>query len=188
MPSNGRIYRTRLEVLRDILGIAGEEANKSRIIRLANLNPASFDRYVAFCLENGLLELEDSHYHKTGVSGPAIEAINHVLTKAEELGFAIRDLEAMIGRENPEPAPEAPALRFASAAAWSDLTRSGARRNGFPLDPAAPRWAPHVVTVTVESPSNPSRAAKESSTHPPLPELLREDQRSTGRASRSRGK
>ena len=180
MPANGRAYRTRLEVLRDILGVPGDEANKSRIIRLANLNPTAFDRYVTFCLETGLLELEDNRYRKTGVSLPAIQAINLVLSKAGELGCAIRDLGMTLGREGAEPDPEAPVVRFASSAAWGDLTRSGARTNGFALYPAAPRWVNPAPLLGVAAASDAHRRRRNA----PSPAPPRSPARPGRRAAR----
>jgi hypothetical protein len=114
--------------------------NKSRILRWANLNPTAFDRYISFCLESGVLEMTDNRYRKTGVSLPAVQAINQVLAKAEELGSAIRDLGTTFGRPEAEADLGGPVVRFASSAAWDDLTRSGGHGNGFWLYPAASKW------------------------------------------------
>ena len=188
MPPNGRAYRTRLEVLRDILGVPGDEANKSRIIRLANLNPTAFDRYVTFCLQTGLLELEDNRYRKTGVSVPAMQAIDLVLAKAGELGCAIRDLGMTLGREGVEPDPEAPAVRFASTAAWGDLTRSGARGNGFALYPATPKWVSHNARLGVSADSGSRTGVTASVAPPPRRTPERTARRPARRSPRPRGK
>ena len=187
MPPNGRAYRTRLEVLRDILGVPGDEANKSRIIRLANLNPTAFDRYVRFCLETGLLELEDNRYRKTGVSVPAIQAINHVLAKAGELGTAIRDLGTTLGREGVDLDSQAPVVRFASAAAWGDLTRSGAPGNGSASYDAASPWVKRVALVNETAASGPRTGRKGPRAGPPPPPRARPTRAPGRRSPRRRG-
>jgi predicted transcriptional regulator len=183
---NARAYRTRLEVLRDILGVPGEEANKSRIIRLANLNPTAFDRYVSFCLDSGLLELADNRYRKTGVCVPAIQAINHVLAKAEELGSAIRELGTTIGLESLDP--EAPVLRFASSAAWGDLTRSGARGSGYALYPVAPKWVSTAAPPALTAGSGAGTRSKELLARPRLRARVHPGRRRARRSPPMRGK
>lgn len=61
----GRKYRTKLELLRDFLTAAQTEYPKTRIMHRANLNRATYDRYLSFCQERQLLVRMSGGYSLT---------------------------------------------------------------------------------------------------------------------------
>jgi predicted transcriptional regulator len=149
-PAGTPRYRTKVEVLRDILETTAPEASKSRILRLANLNPISFDHYLAFCIGTGLLERAGRKFRRTGSGDAAIEAIEGLMKKAEELGVAVRRLGATLGSEELPAVESTAALRFASLNAWDELVRHGARSGAYRPSRATPRRAAKTVRSTAE--------------------------------------
>jgi predicted transcriptional regulator len=175
-----RRYRTRLEILRDVLATAQKESNKTRIIRLANLNPTAFHRYMTFCVENGLLEVNGARYRNTKAGVATVGAIDRILSKAEELGFAVRDLGSVVGRENSRPVQPSPSLRVVAAVAWNELLKNAARSGGLeiefvdtrPVDPASSEVLLIGTGAPVRPPPTPAvRGARRPSR---LPSRMRE--------------
>lgn len=104
-----------------MLAVGQLEANKTRLIRVANLNPACFERYVGFCVQAGFLELRGDRYRTTNAGEIAVGAIGRILSKAEELDAAVRELGSVARGGSVGAVPAGHALRFASAVAWSEL-------------------------------------------------------------------
>lgn len=140
--SGARRYRTKVEVLRDILTQADPPSSKTGIVRRANLNPDSFDRYLAFCVGSGLIVPTGRRFRRTESGDEAVFAIRRLLTKAEEFGSAVRELGSCVGGDRDESAaPSRPALRFASTAIWDELAKQAARSGGIRMleSDSAPR-------------------------------------------------
>ena len=62
MSRASRRYRTKLEVLRDVLWAAKRTPRQTRIIGMANLNLESFSRYARFTVAEGLRRRENGGY------------------------------------------------------------------------------------------------------------------------------
>lgn len=126
-----RRYRTKFEVLRDVLEASRHGSKKTRIIGLANLNHESFDSYVSFCLRNGLLVRRDGGYETTARAEETLGTIEVVLTKVSELDEALRALAGLIspGRmETLASDPSAvPLLRQSSGYVLASLHYAGTR-------------------------------------------------------------
>jgi predicted transcriptional regulator len=130
--SSGQRYRTKIEVLRAILESTAAESTKTRILRRANLNPVSFERYLAFCVGTGLVEPAGRRFRRTVSGDAAMVAIDSLIGKAAELGSAMQQLGSCLGSEAP-PVESTAALRFASLAAWDELARWSARSGGVAM-------------------------------------------------------
>ncbi len=130
--SGGQRYRTKIEVLRALLESTAAESTKTRILRRANMNPASFDRYLAFCVGTGLVESAGRKFHRTVSGDAAMVAIDSLIGKAAELGSAMQQLGTCLGGET-SPVESTAALRFASLAAWDELTRRSAHSGGMAM-------------------------------------------------------
>lgn len=124
-------YRTKVEVLRDVLLSAQPDSSKTRIQRLANLNPASLENYLALCVGTGLVEPLGGRFRRTSSGDEAISAIDRVMRRAEELGFAVQQLGTCLGADEVRVSESISGLRFASTEAWDALARSAARSEGF---------------------------------------------------------
>jgi predicted transcriptional regulator len=92
-----RKYRARIEILRDVLAAAQHEDKKTRIIGLANLNLASFDKYAAYCIEHGLLVSKNGEYKLTSRAEKTLGVIHVVLTKSSELAEALQEFGRVSG-------------------------------------------------------------------------------------------
>lgn len=91
----GSGYRTRLEILRDVLVFARHGVSKSRIMSLANLSPRSLQSYLSMSVSSGLLAREGRRYRSTPVAQDLTEAIERVLSHAGELSLAIDHLQRL---------------------------------------------------------------------------------------------
>jgi Winged helix-turn-helix len=114
--------------------IASKES-KTRIIRLANLNPASFDHYIAFGVGCGLIESNGSRYQRTATGAATLEAIGRLFDRTQELNAAVREFGTSLGGRDVAPIPDLPTLRFVSSIAWDELTRRATRQAGFERSP-----------------------------------------------------
>jgi predicted transcriptional regulator len=85
----GRQYRSKLEMLRDFLAAAQVETRKTRIMYRANLNQASFARYVALCQKQQLLTKVSGGYTVTPRAEELLLSINRVLSKVSDLQVAV---------------------------------------------------------------------------------------------------
>jgi predicted transcriptional regulator len=90
--SNGRKYRTQVEVLRDLLEAARRDRCKTRIIGHANLNEESFARYAFLALSEGLLERGCEGFRVTALAEEWLGQANLVLAKRAELDLAVDNL------------------------------------------------------------------------------------------------
>ena len=147
-----RRYRTKLEVLRDLVVVAGREPRKTRIIGLANLNRSSFDRYVRLALSLGLLEHRGAGYAPTARAEGWLEAVDSVLGKGGELSAAMGQLSQLTaGEVRSGPASRSldrdSTMRSISRLAWSnlfvpELTEGGSARSGGRLAIPSARASP----------------------------------------------
>lgn len=90
-----RPYRTKIEILRDLVGAADRDSRKSRIISHANLNEESFSRYSSLAMQHGLLGRTPVGYRATDRGQEWVHAADRVLTKRSELFAALRDLRTL---------------------------------------------------------------------------------------------
>jgi predicted transcriptional regulator len=126
MPTQRR-YRTKLEVLRDLVVAAAREPRKTRIIGLANLNRTSFDRYARLALSLGLLEHRAGGYAPTALAEGWVDAVDSVLGKGSELSAALGQLSQLTSRGARPAAPKRSAdtestVRSIARLAWSNLS------------------------------------------------------------------
>lgn len=113
-----RKYRTRIEVLRDLLEASQKTGRKTRIIGLANLNPGYFETYARFCLDHRLLEFTTEGYRPTERTEPVLAAIRRVVSKSSELDDALQFLASVI-RQGPELGNlGGPATRVYASGGW----------------------------------------------------------------------
>lgn len=85
----GRRYRTKLELLRDVLSAVQSEPVKTRIMNRANLNQVSFARYVTLCKENQLLVEVSGGFTLTPHAEEILQSLNQVLSRMAELRVAV---------------------------------------------------------------------------------------------------
>ena len=57
--------RSRMDIIADILSVAGEETKKTHIVYRANLNFARVDGYLQHLVDNGLIEKKSREYKTT---------------------------------------------------------------------------------------------------------------------------
>ncbi|MBE9593169.1 MAG: winged helix-turn-helix domain-containing protein [Proteobacteria bacterium] len=57
--------RSRMDIIADILSVAGEEAKKTHIVYRANLNFARVDEYLQYMVDKGLIEKKSREYKTT---------------------------------------------------------------------------------------------------------------------------
>ncbi|MGI0130781.1 MAG: winged helix-turn-helix domain-containing protein [Thermoplasmata archaeon] len=88
-----RTYRTKLEMLRDVLAASTSEVTKTRIIGLANLNPRSFTTYMTLCLDNELMTEHEGRFRSTPRAERVRGAIERAGTAARSYAAAVDDLE-----------------------------------------------------------------------------------------------
>lgn len=88
-----RSYRSKIEVLRDFLRAAQAPTAKTRIIGAANLNQASFRRYLRICTDLELIVRAEGGYMATDRAGPLLETIDDLLVRTSELERSLQGLE-----------------------------------------------------------------------------------------------
>ncbi len=158
--TNGQRYRARVEILRDILKATASEMGKTRLRRSANLNPDSFDYYLAFCIGAGLLEPAGRKFRRTDFGDATITSINRLMDSAKELGLAVQRIGAVPKKDDVPAAPSAAIVRFASMEAWTVLARRGVRNGAFQL--------PTVAPPTVAEPRSPPLSGGLQGSRPPV--------------------
>ena len=57
--------RSRMDILADILSVAGEETKKTHIVYSANLNFARVDEYLQYLVDKGLIEKKSGEFKTT---------------------------------------------------------------------------------------------------------------------------
>lgn len=122
-----RRYRTKLEVLRDLVVAASREPRKTRIIGLANLNRTSFDRYMRLALSLGLIEHRAGGYAPTALADGWVDAVDSVLGKGSELSTALGQLTQITIRGAPNgparrPSDQESTVRSIARLAWANLS------------------------------------------------------------------
>lgn len=147
-------YRTKLELLRDFLLAVSAESGKTRIINRANLNPASFRRYLLYCNRMDLVRKESGGYYLTDKAVPAVNALDHFIERSGELDTAFRDLQRVFGRGSNGAAAMGPAAvrHHASRAAWAEMVAG--RWESLDLDLARSAARSGAVVPSVLPPSS----------------------------------
>ncbi len=138
-----RAYRSKIEVLRDFLRAARDPAPKTRIIGAANLNPASFQRYLKICTEHDLIVSVSGGYVITGRASPVLEAIDALIGKRDDLDRAYRHLHHQALARHSPPTAVSP-FRHVLRDAWTEivLQPAASRSGGFAVTSSGP-LAPH---------------------------------------------
>ena len=159
-----RHYRTKVEILLDFLRAVRETGKKSRIVALANLNPASFRPYLDFCLTRELVQETSGGYRLTSRAEGVLKSIQELIARSEEVDAALRELHRGFDAYRPTARSTKPALRYVSTLAWNQVGRSRAlrfaarnqpREDRLPTDlPVswAPTWLDQIVTPEAEGP------------------------------------
>jgi predicted transcriptional regulator len=162
-------YRTKIEVLRDLVRAATRERRKTRIIGVANLNRGSFDRYAEVAVSMGLLESRGQEYIATPIARDWLGAVDGILARGSQVAAALKQLGRLTpgGREADPSRGNDLTQQLLARLAWAELVAphlsvSGARRNddatdgGAPSNPRAPRMPIRPIGA------GPSRPAVES--------------------------
>lgn len=143
-------YRTKPEVLNDFLDAVRRSPKKTRIVGLANLNPASFEKYLAFCQAFDLVETFPGGYHLTTKGVGALDALERLATKTSEIHRAVEDLQRILGTPSAVRGGEL-TLRWASRLAWDEIVLSKAAEGpGFAI--ARPSGAPAPLRTSDTDP------------------------------------
>jgi predicted transcriptional regulator len=123
---DNRRYRTKIEVLRDLLEAASRERRKTRIIGTANLNQESFQRYAGLAMGAGLLQVTNGMYFLTPAAKDWLRAVDGVLRKGTEVSVALAGLSRLTRRPT-ERRTSPPvdmgelARQLVARLAWSEL-------------------------------------------------------------------
>jgi predicted transcriptional regulator len=129
-------YRTKIEVLRDFLHATRQESKKTRIIGVANLNPASFQKYLDSCTRLDLVRETEDGYELTPRAEVVLDRIERLLEKSSETEAAFQALNRFL--KDPSLSTESPpALRYVSRIAWSQVARPNSE-SGPPLSRTTP--------------------------------------------------
>lgn len=114
-------YRSKLEVLRDLLAATRHASRKTRIIGLANLNPATFQKYIGFARAQGLVEETDGNYRLTDRAERALGVLQELMAKSNELDSAVQLLERSTYLGPIAGWNDGDALRQISRMAWGEV-------------------------------------------------------------------
>jgi predicted transcriptional regulator len=131
-----RHYRSRLEILRDFLGAVRETGTKTHIIGLANLNPASYHKYLDFCLSLQLVEDTPAGYRLTPRAAVVLEVIQRLLARSADVDAALVDLHRGFDRSYLSGPSTGGALRSVSILAWNEVVQSAAHSLRAATEPA----------------------------------------------------
>jgi len=151
-----RQYRSRVEILRDFLGAMRETGKKTRVIGLANLNPASYQPYLEFCLAHHLVQDTSAGYRLTPRAEHVLEAIERIVVHSTEVDVALADLQRGLEGSKAAASTSKPALRYVSLVAFHEMVRgSAASRAPGEGDAGAtaspnPSWSRSGAQVTVD--------------------------------------
>lgn len=99
---SSRTYRTRLQIIRDILLAARNGNNKTGIMRVANLNPAYHGRYILSLEESGYLKKYDSKYYTTPDGEKVLADIERIILLSKEFENALANLK-WVGKVPAQP-------------------------------------------------------------------------------------
>ena len=133
-----RQYRSRLEILRDFLGAMRETGKKTRVIGLANLNPASYQPYLEFCLAHHLVQDTSAGYRLTPRADHVLEAIDRIVGHSAEVDAALADLQRGLEGTRVASPSSRPALRYVSLVAFHEMIRNSADARDPSASPVAP--------------------------------------------------
>jgi len=122
--TKGRAYRTKVEVFRDVLAAVRLSSKKTRIIGLANLNPATFRRHMTLARSQGLVSVIGGDYLLTDKASQVLDALDQLVTKSRELDDVVQLLERNALPTHSESWTSGAVLRHISRMAWSDVQRS----------------------------------------------------------------
>ncbi len=92
-----RRYRSKLEILRDVLAAAKNGEKKTHLRGVANLNRESFDRYLAFCVAHDLLWSQNGSFRLTSRAEQTLGVIEIALTRNSELNEALHEFARLTG-------------------------------------------------------------------------------------------
>jgi predicted transcriptional regulator len=123
--TSGRAYRTKVEVFRDVLAAVRLSSKKTRIIGLANLNPATFRRHMTVARSHGLVTVIGGDYLLTDKANRVLDALDQLVAKSRELDDVVQLLERNALPTNGEPWTSGAVLRNISRMAWNDVQRTG---------------------------------------------------------------
>ena len=130
--TSGRAYRTKVEVFRDVLVATRLSSKKTRIMGLANLNPATFRRHMAVARSQGLVTVIAGEYLLTEKANRALQALDDLVARSRELDDVVRFLEQNALPPSASQWPAGEVLRRISSTAWSDAQRGdGALSSAF---------------------------------------------------------
>ncbi len=120
-------YRTKIELLRDLVAAASREERKTRLIGIANLNRRSFDRYTSLAMSLGLVRETEVGFTATAIAGPWLASLEDVMSKSSELTQlmdemvrAVRPAKGLTPRGAFSPPVQA-FSRLLGRLAWDDL-------------------------------------------------------------------
>lgn len=71
-------HRSSFRIIADVLRAAADTDVKSSVFRRANLNHTRGERYLTFCDDVGLLEIDDDEYHVTDEGRGYLSDWSHV--------------------------------------------------------------------------------------------------------------
>lgn len=131
-----RQYRSRVEILRDFLGAVRETGKKTRVIGLANLNPASYQSYLDFSLAHRLVQSTSAGYRLTPRADSVLDSIDRLVARSAELDAALLDLRRYLSSSKLPTARSKRALRYVSPVALNEMVRLNAESLGTAEEPA----------------------------------------------------
>ncbi len=118
-------YRSKLEVLRDLLVATRHASKKTRIMGLGNFNPATFRKHMGFAVDQGLVVANNGDYRLTNRADQVLAALQELMAKSTELDITIQFLERSGLPPGAKQWSEGAVLRQVSRLAWSEGTRVG---------------------------------------------------------------
>ena len=96
-------YRTKVQVLYDVLDAARTPLPKSRLLWQSRLSSASFSRWLRFCRERDLLTVSPSGYCATERAERVRGLLGELLAEGANLDLTVRGLRASLSTR---PAPD----------------------------------------------------------------------------------
>ena len=154
--TSARAYRSKLEVLRDFLRAAQAPAPKTRIIGAANLNPASFRRYLQLCTERSLITSVSGGYVTTPRATPVLEAIEGLMVQRGEVDRAFRLLERHAADGPSVLRSDGQPFRHVLREAWTEIVLRPDPRpraaSKLEASPSAPRSRPDAAPSAGRTP------------------------------------
>lgn len=145
-----RTYRSKLELFRDLLVAVRYSSKKTRIMGLANLNPATFRKHMALARAQGLVVVSGTDYCLTERADEVLFALQQLVVKGRELDDGVRFFERSALHRSSDHSAEGAILRHISRFAWGEFQRVGdggshsfSRAGGRVTSAAGTRDVPH---------------------------------------------